>query len=106
MDACQLALIVSVVVLGIVVFYLSRALVLTNRDLARFGGKAIDHAMGFSDEQREMMRIRFEADHQEFLLREARAKAAKQYVTDNPPVDPPMPGPDIMVDATGNSTLN
>lgn len=98
MDATQLVVIAGVVfgligiaTLGVVAIVLSRLLAYTNKQSASLGERAFDAAMAFHEEQREMRRIRFEADHQEFLLREARDRARAAAYEPRPPADPNEP---------------
>ena len=70
MDEVKLALLILA---GLVVL-LAIGLVFVNFRTARFADKALEHCMAFHTDQREFMRTRFEAEHQEYLLREMRAR--------------------------------
>lgn len=84
---------------------LSGAMVVAIVSLRKLMGKCIDHALAESVNQREISRMRFEAEHQEFLLREAREKARREMRDPTPRPNYPEGEPEIMV-ATGNGNMD
>jgi len=107
MDATELVVVASLVI-GLVGFLtlcggliaVVIMLAYTNKKMALLGERAFDGAMSFHESHREMKRIAFEADHQEFLLREARQRD-REASGEIP--RPPVEEPDLM--ATPPSTL-
>lgn len=86
MDETKLA----ILILAASVFVLAAGLVIANLRTARFADKSLEHCMAFHSDQREYMRIRFDSEHQEFLLREAREReriAARRIIPEMRPDD-------------------
>lgn len=96
----------SLVSIVAVCLSLAIALVRVSMRLARFADKSLTHAMAFASEQRELIRMEFDANHQEFLLREAR-KREEMRINDSRPLSRPIDPsePEIIV-PTETSTLN
>lgn len=104
MDETQLAVTVVLCVCNIM---LAVGLVVSLWRVSRLADKCINHALAESLNQREIMRLQFDTEHQEFLLREARTRAARMngsYVPQQAPE--PAPNPEILVDATGSRTID
>lgn len=85
MDQSQLAVAVLgfvAVLLCLTVFFLTRALVNTNRESTAYFRESnrttLEHALAISSDERMYMQMRVDADKQEFLLRELRAKSARE----------------------------
>ena len=93
MDEIKLAFLI----LAFAVLVLTIGLVLSNYRIAKYADKSLEHCMAFHDDQREYMRIRFDTEHQEFLLREARSRQRPKYGVphemqpDEPPNPPHIP---------------
>ena len=85
----------GLIVLSVVCVALSISLGYCCFKMSKFAGKALEHALGFSADQREMIRIQMEMDRQELLLREARASQSPRRghrpIENEPNADPMIP---------------
>ncbi len=60
--------------------------------MGKFAAKALEHAMAWHEDQRYFMETKFRAEHQEFLLREARSREERRSrVPARPPAEEPPP---------------
>jgi hypothetical protein len=75
MDAAGLSVIA---VLCAVIVLLGAACVVSLWRVSRLADKCINHALAESYAQRDVMRMKHDAEHQELLLREARRKDRKE----------------------------
>lgn len=72
MNGAEIILAVVIASLLAAVFYLSHRLVRTNNAMTGFAAKCLEHALGWSEDQRSLMRQRLELEQAEVLLRERR----------------------------------
>lgn len=91
MDHAELVMILAFVTLSAVVVILSTRLASTNKLLASCWLRSMEHAMGWSEDQRAHMRSRLESEQNEILLNAQRESAAMR---NGRYVSPPEPDPD------------